>query len=305
MSEIGPGGNEKLRFDGRVALITGAGRGIGRAYAEWLAERGAKVIVNNRRHDGRPWSADEVVRAIREKGGTAITDEHAVEHEASGRAMVEHAMDSFGRLDILICNAAVARFAAAETLGEPVLRESLDINLLGSLYPVLAALPRMREARYGRIVMTSSKAALYGKRDSMPYSASKTALLGFLRSLCLDPNIKDANIRVNSVAPWAYTPMTRAIGPEFAEVMSPQHVAKVVAWLCSERCTAHGATFSTAAGLVRRVVVAETQAARIEGEDISELMNGLMANAGQPGGLQEPRNSDDSYFYAGQKTADS
>jgi NAD(P)-dependent dehydrogenase (short-subunit alcohol dehydrogenase family) len=303
MTEARAGG-EKLRFDGRVALITGAGRGIGRAYAEWLAERGAKVIVNNRRSEGKPWSAEAVVQAIREKGGTAVADEHAVEHESSGRAMVERAMDAFGRLDILICNAAVARFSAVEAIGEPVLRESLDINLLGSLYPVLAALPRMREAGYGRIVITSSKAALYGKRDSMPYSASKTALLGFLRSLCLDPRLREANIRVNSVAPWAYTPMTRAIGPEYADVMSPQHVAKVVAWLCSERCTAHGATFSTAAGLVRRVVVAETQAARVDGEDLSELMSGLLANAGQPGGLQEPRNSDDSYFYAGQKSAD-
>jgi NAD(P)-dependent dehydrogenase (short-subunit alcohol dehydrogenase family) len=140
-----------MDFTGRVALITGAGKGIGRAYAEWLGAHGAKVVVNNRSHPGVPSSAQEVADVITRAGGTAIIDEHAVEDEASGQAMVEAALKAFGRLDILICNAGVsAQKKAVEDATLAEFDEIMRINFYGALHPLKAALPGMIANNYGR-----------------------------------------------------------------------------------------------------------------------------------------------------------
>ena len=168
-----------MDFTGKVALVTGAGKTIGRGYAEWLGKHGAKVVVNNRSHPGVPSSAQEVADVINAAGGAAIIDEHAVEDESSGKAMVQRAIDTFGRLDILICNAAItSEKKPLEELSLAEFNAIMQINFYGSLYPLMAALPGMIERNYGRIVLTTSVAGLCGMAGSVAYAASKTALVG-------------------------------------------------------------------------------------------------------------------------------
>lgn len=257
-----------IGFDNRVALITGAGKGLGRAYALWLAARGARVIVNNRVHAGVPSSAQAVADEIVRKGGHAVADEHAVEDEASSRAMIDAAFERFGRLDILICNAGVADDTPFQEVALASVRKIIDINLWGTLYPVHSALPRMLARGYGRIVLTTSQAGLFGQTGSVAYATSKAAMIGMARSIARD--VGDADIRVNLIAPAAYTPMSQKdIDAKWSEYMSPEKVAPVVGWLCSEACHDSGMIFNAGAGRVRRVKVVESAPVEIPGEDLS------------------------------------
>ncbi|MGE0387478.1 MAG: SDR family NAD(P)-dependent oxidoreductase [Gammaproteobacteria bacterium] len=259
-----------LRFDGRVALVTGAGKGLGRAYAQWLAARGARVVVNNRRRPEVPSSAQAVVEAIRAAGGVAVADEHAVEHPDSGRAMVQTALDAFGRIDIVVCNAAISpRRVPLEEVPLDLMREVIDINLFGTIYPVQAALPHMIRADYGRIVLTSSASGLHGQKDLALYGASKTALIGLARCVAIEN--RGRNIRINIISPYARTEMAKAIDPRLSGFLAPEKVAPVVGWLCSERCDRSGIILGSGAGRVRKNTLVESPVAHMQGEDITDL----------------------------------
>lgn len=256
------------RFDGRVALITGAGKGLGRAYALWMAARGAAVVVNNRVHEGVPSSAQAVVEEIRKAGGKAIADEHAVQEDADARAMVDAAIAAFGRLDILVCNAAISLpNVPFHEVPLARVREVMDINLWGTLYPLHAALPGMLKQGYGRVVLTTSQVGLFGRAGTAPYACSKTAMIGLARSVGWEGH--ERNIRVNVVAPAAYTTMSQAIGPRFAEVLSPFKVAPVVGWLSSDACDRSGMIFNVGAGRVRRVMLHEGAVVEIPDDDMA------------------------------------
>lgn len=289
-----------LSFDGRVVLITGAGKGLGRAYATWLARHGARVVVNNRVHPDRPSSARAVVDEIRAAGGVAVADEHAVETEAGGAGMVRTALDAFGRLDAVICNAGITSPAAYDELSIAEFQRVMDINFWGSVHPVIAALPHMVRAGYGRIVTTVSTAGLFGQAKSAYYGASRSALIGFVRSIARDVE-PGKDLRVNMISPAGYTDMARAhIDARFEEFMSPMKVAPVAGWLASERCRRSGLILHAGCGRVRRIQVVGAPRVAIEHEDVDACWPALddMAGAQEYGSSFEAGASMNPELYA-------
>jgi len=262
-----------MRFDGRVALVTGAGRGLGRAYAEWLAARGARVIVNNRSHPGRPSAAQAVADAICAAGGEALADGHAVETEAGGRAMVDTAHDAFGRLDIIVCNAAISFDRAPfEAMSLAQHREAMEVNYWGSVYPVHAALARMKQAGYGRVVFSTSTAGCFGQAGMTSYGATKTAVLGLAR--CLAVENAGGNLRFNCISPFAVTgeSVARIVPASLHAQLAPEKVAPMVGWLCSEACTQNGMVFFAGGGRYRRQAMAEGPRVDFDGDDIGAVI---------------------------------
>jgi NAD(P)-dependent dehydrogenase (short-subunit alcohol dehydrogenase family) len=252
-----------IRFDERVAIVTGAGKGLGRAYSIYLAARGARVVVNNRRRStSEPSSADEVVQAIRQAGGQAIANYDSVEDPAAGERIVQQALDTWGRLDVLINNAGVDQRSTFHKVSVEQFRQIFDINFYGSLYVTHAAYARMRAAGYGRIVVSTSVAGLYGLHGLTAYSASKAALIGFMRTLAMEG--KSHNVLTNAIAPYAATAMTARQGnmpEEFMTTMRPELVAPAVALMVSEQTSLNGQVIIAGRGVFRR-------AANVEGRGL-------------------------------------
>ena len=249
-----------IRFDKRVAIVTGAGKGLGRAYALHLAARGARVLVNNRRRSAtEPASADEVVQAIREAGGEAIANYDSVEDPQSGERIVQQAIDAWGRIDVLVNNAGVDQRSSFHKVSVEQFRQIFDINFYGSLYVTHAAYPRMRAAGYGRIVVSASNAGLHGLHGLSAYAASKAALIGFTRALAIEG--KSHNVLTNAIAPFAATPMTARQGnlpEEFMTTMRPEFVAPVVTLLVSEQTRLNGQVIMAGKGMFRRAANVES-----------------------------------------------
>jgi NAD(P)-dependent dehydrogenase (short-subunit alcohol dehydrogenase family) len=246
-----------IRFDDRVAIVTGAGKGLGRAYAMYLAARGARVLVNNRRR-AEPSSADEVVDAIRRAGGVALASYESVEDPAAGERMVRQAVEAWGRLDVLVNNAGVDQHSTFHKVSIEQFRQIFDINFYGSLYVTHAAYSRMREAGYGRIVVSTSAAGLHGLHGLSAYAASKAALIAFMRTLAAEG--RSRNVLTNAIAPFAATPMTERQGalPEsLRAAMPPELVAPMVALLVSEQTQVNGEVIVAGKGVFRRAASVE------------------------------------------------
>jgi len=252
-----------IDFQDRVALITGAGRGLGASHARLLATRGAAVVVNDpgvatdgTGSEARP--ADEVVAEIKEAGGAAVADYGSVSDPEQAEAMVQRAIDEFGRIDIVVNNAGILRDKAFHNLEWPNLHAVLDVHLKGAFYVTQPAFRHMREQSYGRIVMTSSNSGLLGNFGQANYGAAKMGLVGLMKVLAIEGAKYD--IKVNSVAPVAATRMTEDIFPgPMGEKLDPSHVSPVVAYLCSEACSVTGEVYSAAGGVVSRMFVGLTQ----------------------------------------------
>jgi len=252
-----------LRYDGRVAVITGAGRGLGRAYALLLAARGAKVVVNDAgvtRHGEAPDAgpAQDVVDEIRKAGGEAIASTASVASPEGGRAIVDAAIKNFGHIDILIHNAGINRPSPLKEMSWEQFSAVLGVHLHGAFHVVRSALPHMSDARYGRIVLTSSIAGLYGDKNLAGYAVSKAGLIGLSNAISLEG--ADYGVQCNAIVPAAVTRLSEGIDTSsFPTTMTPEEVAPVVAWLVHEDCKSTGEVFVALAGRVAKAFVSETK----------------------------------------------
>ena len=252
----------ELRFDGRVAIITGAGGGLGRSHALALARRGACVLVNDIggtvNGDGSSTSAaNRVVDEITAFGGTAAANDDSVSTAEGGRAIVQAAIDAFGRVDIVVNNAGILRDKAFHKMDDTMIDPVIDVHLKGALYVTQPAFRLMREQGYGRILNTSSASGLFGNFGQANYGAAKAGLAGLTRVLALEG--AGHGIKVNAIAPIASTRMTQDILGELAEKVSPDSVSPLVAYLAHEECSVNGHVYSVAGGRIARILIAETE----------------------------------------------
>ncbi|XP_045693996.1 peroxisomal multifunctional enzyme type 2 isoform X2 [Phyllostomus hastatus] len=238
-----------LRFDGQVVLVTGAGGGLGRAYALAFAERGASVVVNDLGGDFKgvgkgSLAADKVVEEIRRKGGKAVANYDSVE---AGEKVVKTALDAFGRIDVVVNNAGILRDRSFSRISNEDWDIIHRVHLRGSFQVTRAAWDHMKKQKFGRIIMTSSAAGIYGNFGQANYSAAKLGLLGLSNTLAIEG--KKYNIHCNTIAPTAGSRLTQTVLPEdIVEALKPDYVAPLVLWLCHKSCEENGSLFEVGAG---------------------------------------------------------
>src|SRR5436190_6004464 len=243
-----------LRFDGKVALVTGAGGGLGRSHALLLASRGAKVVVNDLggsfTGEGKSASAaDKVVAEIKDKGGEAVASHDSVE---DGDKIVKTAIDAFGKIDILINNAGILRDVSFQKMTQADWDLVYRVHVLGAFRVTHAAWNSMRDAGYGRIVNTSSASGIYGNFGQANYSMAKLGLHGFTQTLAIEG--KKRNILVNSIAPTAGSRMTETVmPPALVEALRPELVSPLVARLVHESSEETGALFEVGGGFYAKL----------------------------------------------------
>ena len=263
-----------LRFDGRVAVVTGAGRGLGRAYALELAQRGAKVVVNDfggardGTGEGSTNPADEVVREIVAAGGQAVANYDSVTTQDAGERIVKMALDHFGRLDILINNAGILQDKSFARMTPDLWNGVLAVHLQGAYNVTRPAFLAMRENGYGRIVLTTSASGLFGNFGQANYSAAKLALVGLMNTLKLEGD--KYNVKVNTVAPLAGTRLTQDVfPPDVLERLKPEFVAPLVIYLCSEACQDSGLVVNAGGGFFSRAAVVAAPATLVgDGQEV-------------------------------------
>jgi NAD(P)-dependent dehydrogenase (short-subunit alcohol dehydrogenase family) len=250
----------ELRFDNRVAVITGGGRGLGRAHALLLASRGCKIVVNDpgvsMAGDATEEGPAEALAAeIRSAGGEAIANTDSVATPEGGRAIIQSALDAFGRIDILIHSAGNVRRGSLSDLAYEDFTAVLDVHLKGAYHVVREAFPHMMAQNYGRIVLTSSINGLYGKSDNVTYAMCKAGFMGLSNTAAIEG--QHHNVRSNLIVPAAVTRMSDGIDTSKFPPMEPEQVAPMVGYLCHEDCTASGEMYVAMGGRVARAWVAE------------------------------------------------
>ncbi len=259
-----------IRFDDRVAIVTGAGQGLGRTYALDLAARGARVVVNDlggsvagAGSDGS--LAEEVAAEIRAAGGEALASTDSVSEREGAANIVRTALDAWGRLDVLVNNAGILRDKMFTRMDLDDFEAVVGVHLLGTVYVTRAAFPVMRKQRYGRIVMTTSAAGLFGNLGQTNYAAAKLGVIGLMNALKIEG--KKTDVKVNAVAPVADTRMGARVYPDFFKRMiRPELVSAAVTYLASEDCAASGDILITAAGHYAKVHLVEGEGVTFDSE---------------------------------------
>ncbi|SFC52524.1 NAD(P)-dependent dehydrogenase, short-chain alcohol dehydrogenase family [Polaromonas sp. OV174] len=264
---------KSIRFDGRVAVITGAGGGLGRAHALLLAERGATVVVNDLGGSvggvsGDATAAQKVVREIEDAGGRALPNYDDIATPDGAQRLIDVAMQAFGRVDVLINNAGILRDKTLHKMDPADFEAVVRVHLLGSAWCSRAALPVMQQQQYGRIVMTTSAAGLYGNFGQSNYGAAKLGVVGLMNTLKHEG--EKFGIRVNTVAPVALTRMTEGVplGRLLSEA-TPERVAAGVAFLASEACGFTGQILSAGGGYFSTVRIVESRGLHAPAEEVS------------------------------------
>jgi NAD(P)-dependent dehydrogenase (short-subunit alcohol dehydrogenase family) len=251
-----------IRFDGRVALVTGAGGGLGRSHALLFGSRGAKVVVNDLggNTDGTgsgTTMADQVVAEIKAMGGDAVANYDSVDTWEGGEKMMQAAVAAFGRVDIVVNNAGILRDKSIAKMTEEEWTRVLSVHLNGSYYVTRAALPVMRQNNYGRIVFTTSAAGLYGNFGQANYSAAKLGIVGLMNTVKLEG--RKANVLANTIAPIAKSRLMGTVMDEATmEKLKPEFVSAMVAYLCSEENQFTGGIFTAGGGHYARAAMVES-----------------------------------------------
>jgi NAD(P)-dependent dehydrogenase (short-subunit alcohol dehydrogenase family) len=292
MTELGM---TELGYDGKVAIITGAGGGLGRQHALLLASRGALIVVNDLGGsvDGtgeNASAAQKVVDEIKAAGGEAVANHSSVATPEGGHEIVQTAIDTYGRVDIVINNAGILRDKAFHNMEPDLMNPVFDVHLKGAFHVTQPAWVRMREQGYGRIISTSSAAGIFGNFGQTNYGAAKMGLVGFTRVLAVEG--AKYNIRANAIAPLALTRMTETIMGALGDKLDPGLVSPLVAYLAHEDCPVSGQTFSVGGGRVAHVFIGETQGftkADLSLEDVRDNWGTITDQSGYavPGNLAE------------------
>ena len=259
--------NESIRFENRVAIVTGAGAGLGRAYAVALGKRGAKVVVNDLGGavdgtGGGTSAADKVVEEIKALGGEAVSNYDSVSTSEGGQNITDTALKAFGRVDILVNNAGILRDKTLLKTEPGDWQAVLDVHLTGAYNVTRPALANMRENKYGRIVFTTSAAGLYGNFGQSNYSSAKIGLIGLMN--CIRQEMAKYDIKINTVAPVAFTRMTDGImAPERAKLAKPEAIAPLVLYFCSDQCADTGLIMNAGAGCFSRAAIVTSPAIKM------------------------------------------
>jgi NAD(P)-dependent dehydrogenase (short-subunit alcohol dehydrogenase family) len=264
-----------LGYDGKVAIITGAGGGLGREHALLLASRGAQIVVNDLGgsvaggDSGGLGPAETVVKEIEAAGGVAVADGNSVATPDGGEAIVQTALDAFGRVDIVINNAGILRDKTFHNMTPDLVDPVIDVHLRGAFWVTKPAWIKMREQGYGRIVNTASNSGILGNFGQANYGAAKMGLVGLTRVLAAEG--AKYNIKVNALAPVARTRMTEDILGPLADKLDPATVSPIVAWLVHEDCPVTGEIYSAAGGRIARFFIGLTEGYYSENLTVEEV----------------------------------
>ena len=279
-----------IRFDGKVAIVTGAGGGLGRQHALELARRGAKVVVNDLGGSvdgsgGSSAAADAVVAEIKAAGGEAISNGSSVTDDAGVALMIKQAMDAWGRIDILINNAGILRDKSFSKMDMADFELVVNVHLMGTVKPVKAVWEIMKEQNYGRIVVTTSSSGMYGNFGQSNYGAAKLGIIGFMNTIKLEG--QKNNIHINAISPVAATRMTENLMPaEVLEKLKPEYVTPGVVYLASEEAPT-GAILTAGAGAFALSRIYETEGVYLgEGGLSVEEVRDNWAKIADPSGQQ-------------------
>jgi NAD(P)-dependent dehydrogenase (short-subunit alcohol dehydrogenase family) len=250
------------RFDGRVAVITGAGRGLGLAYAELLAARGAKIVINDNGSglDGSGADvsvAQQAVDAIRAAGGEAVANTDSVATPEGGKAVIESALDHFGQIDILIHNAGNTRFDSFADITYEQFRSVVDVHLMGAFNVTQPAFPAMCKAGYGRVVLTGSIGGIYTMAQTVPYAVSKSGMIGLSNIIAIEGAAH--GVKSNIILPGALTRMAEGLDTSQYPPMGPELVAPVVGYLAHEDCAVTAELLISVAGRIARAFITESE----------------------------------------------
>lgn len=261
-------------FTGRVVIVTGAGGGLGRAYARELASHGASVVVNDI-GVGPDGSARTVVEEIVAAGGTAVADTHSVADPEGAQGIARTALEAFGRIDGLINNAGILRKASFAKTDPATFRETLEVHLHGSFLVARAVWPHLRERGYGRILNTTSSAGLLGAVGSTSYACAKTGIVGLTRIMAIEG--ERSGIKVNALAPIALTRMTEDLPLEgwTPERLDPAKVAPAAAWLVHEDCEVTGEIYTAGGGRVARFFIGMTEGHYQDGLTLQDVLDNV------------------------------
>lgn len=272
-----------IRYDGRVAVITGAGHGLGRSYALYLAERGARILVNDlggstdgQGNDTR--AADSVVDEIRGLGGEAAANHDSVATAEGGETIVKAALDAFGKVDIVINNAGILRDASLAKMSPDNFDALIDVHLKGAFYVTQPAFRVMKENGYGRVVYTASAAGVFGNFGQANYAAAKMGLVGLSSVTAIEGG--KYNIKSNVITPIARTRLTENLMGAMGDAFAPEYIAPMVAYLVSEECPWTHEIFNVGAGRYARIFIGSApgwQAPEGDVPDVEAIRDNLEA----------------------------